>query len=156
MHNLDFFDLPFSPEAKNLDFQKVDDKVIVKFELTIPKQSIPKSNDSKSEHAIQNEIQLELSKHKCTIFRVNVGKVRLNDGRFFTTGLPSGFPDLMGFRWTDGRVFFIEVKNAKGKVRPDQNVFHKMLASHDIIHGVARNVHDALMIVDGGLVGYGY
>ena len=28
--------------------------------------------------------------------------------------------------------------------------------SHNIIHGVARSAKDALMIVEGGLVGYGY
>ncbi|EFQ43485.1 VRR-NUC domain protein [Lactobacillus crispatus CTV-05] len=122
----------------------------------MPKQSVSGSNSTKSEHAIQNEIQVALSKHKCSVFRANVGKIRLPDGRFFSTGLPSGFPDLFGFRWTDGKIFFIEVKNVKGRLRPDQIVFHKMLQRHGIIHGVARSVHDALMIVDGEQIGYGY
>ena len=52
--------------------------------------------------------------------------------------------------------FFIEVKDAKGRLRADQVVFHKMLQSHNIVHGISRSVHDALMIVDGGLVGYGF
>ncbi|MDK6867819.1 VRR-NUC domain-containing protein, partial [Lactobacillus paragasseri] len=54
---------------------------------------------SESEHSIQSKIQIELSKHGCTVFRANVGKMRTPDGRFFSTGLPSGFPDLSGFRW---------------------------------------------------------
>ncbi|MBU5980055.1 VRR-NUC domain-containing protein [Lactobacillus helveticus] len=119
-------------------------------------QSVSGNNSIKSEHAIQNEIQIALSKHKCTVFRANVGKIHTPDGRFFNTGLPNGFPDLVGFRWTDGKIFFIEVKSAKGKLRADQIVFHKMLQRHGIIHGVARSVEDALMIADGGLTGYGY
>ncbi|MDK7326580.1 VRR-NUC domain-containing protein [Lactobacillus mulieris] len=111
---------------------------------------------SESEHSIQNKIQLELSKHQCTIFRANVGAVRLPDGRFFQTGLPSGYPDLHGFRWVDGKIFFIEVKNATGRLRDDQIAFHKMLLSHNIIHGVARSVDDANLIIQGGLIGYGY
>lgn len=31
-----------------------------------------------------------------------------------------------------------------------------MLQHHGIIHGIARSAKDALMIVDGGLIGYGY
>ena len=56
-----------------------------------------------SEHSIQSQIQVELSKHHCTVFRANVGKVRTPDGRFFSTGLPSGYTDLSGFRWVDGK-----------------------------------------------------
>nr|DAU16332.1 MAG TPA: Nuclease [Caudoviricetes sp.] len=111
---------------------------------------------SESEHSIQSKIQVELSKHGCTVFRANVGKMRTPDGRFFSTGLPSGFPDLSGFRWIDGKAFYIEVKNATGKPREDQIRFHHMLTSHNIIHGIARSVDDARMIINGGLVGYGF
>ena len=150
------YDLIFSPEVNELNIHKTNEKISVSFEIETPVQSVSGSNSIKSEHAIQNEIQLALSKHKCSIFRANVGKIRLPDGRFFNTGLPNGFPDLVGFRWTDGKIFFIEVKSAKGKPRADQVIFHKMLQSHNVIHGIARSVSDALMIVDGGLTGYGY
>lgn len=156
MNNLTIFDLPFSPEVENINTQRIGNKISISFEIQMPKQSVSGSNSTKSEHAIQNEIQVALSKHKCSVFRANVGKIRLPDGRFFSTGLPSGFPDLFGFRWTDGKIFFIEVKNAKGRLRPDQIVFHKMLQRHGIIHGVARSVEDALLIVDGEQIGYGY
>lgn len=108
------------------------------------------------EHSIQKSIQLALSKHKCSVFRGNVGKVRLPDGRFFDTGLPKGFPDLFGFRWVDNQIFFIEVKSATGKPREDQIRFHEFLQSHGVIHGIARSDKEALMIVDGGLIGYGF
>lgn len=113
-------------------------------------------SSTESEHSIQSKIMVALSKHHCSVFRANVGKIRTPDGRFFTTGLPNGYPDLHGFRWIDGKIFYIEVKDAKGKPRPDQILFHKMLTSHNIIHGIARSPEDALMIVDGSLVGYGF
>lgn len=109
-----------------------------------------------SEHEIQKDIMTKLSMHKCTVFRTNVGKVLMENGRWFDTGLPKGHPDLYGFRWVDDQVFYIEVKSAIGKPRPEQIIFHNFLASHNVIHGIARSAKDALMIVDGGLVGYGY
>ncbi|CAB52513.1 hypothetical protein [Lactobacillus phage phiadh] len=65
---------------------------------------------SESEHSIQSKIQIELSKHGCTVFRANVGKMRTPDGRFFSTGLPSGFPDLSGFRWIDGKLSILKLR----------------------------------------------
>lgn len=108
------------------------------------------------EHEIQKEIMVALSQHKCSVFRTNVGKVQTIDHRWFDTGLPQGFPDLMGFRWVDNQFFCIEVKSKTGKPRPDQVRFHEFLQSHNVIHGIARSVQDALMIVDGGLIGYGF
>lgn len=109
-----------------------------------------------AEHKIQNDIRVALSKHRCTVFRVNVGNVRTSDGRFFSAGVPSGHPDLYVFRWSDNQVFYIEVKNERGKSRQDQIRLHHMLTSHNIIHGIARSVDDALKIVDEELVGYGF
>lgn len=111
---------------------------------------------SSSEHEIQKQIQVAVSRNDCTVFRTNVGKIKTADGRWFDTGLPKGFPDLMGFRWSDGRIFFIEVKSATGKPRPEQIIFHRFLKSHSVIHGIARSPEDALKIVKEGLVGYGF
>ncbi|WP_270755435.1 VRR-NUC domain-containing protein [Ligilactobacillus ruminis] len=108
------------------------------------------------EHKIQNEIQIALSENGCRVFRANVGKVRLEDGRWFDTGLPKGHPDLYGFRINDGKVFYIEVKTATGRPRPDQITFHKMLNRYGITHGIARSADDAVKIVKKGLVGYGF
>ena len=109
-----------------------------------------------SEHEIQSRILVAVSKHQCTVFRANVGKVKTADGRWFDTGLPKGHPDLYGFKWSNGKVFYLEIKNAKGKPRPDQIQFHKMLTSHHIVHGIARSVGDAIKTIDEELVGYGY
>lgn len=156
MSELSLLDMPFFPEVTDLNIHKIDGKISVSFEFTAPISSATTTVSDDSEHAIQKKIQLELSRHQCTVFRANVGRIHTPDGRFFSTGLPKGFPDLFGFRWTDGKIFFIEVKDAKGRPRADQVAFHKMLQSHNIVHGIARSVHDALMIVDGGIVGYGY
>lgn len=101
----------------------------------------------KSEHQIQDEIRIALSENKCTVFRANAGKVKTVDGRIFY-GMPNGFPDLCGFRQADGKMFFIEVKNEKGKLRPDQITFGNFLKTQPVLYGVARSVDDALRIVE--------
>jgi hypothetical protein len=100
----------------------------------------------KTEHTIQNEIRVALTENGYTVFRANVGKVKTADGRWFDTGLPKGHPDLYGFR-PDGKVFYIEVKNAKGRVRPEQKQFIKTVKARGALAGIARSVEDALAIV---------
>lgn len=67
-----------------------------------------------------------------------------------------GTPDLIGFRWQDKQIFFIEVKSPTGRIRSDQLAYHSDLMHHKVIHGIARSVDDALKIVNEGLIGYGY
>jgi len=95
---------------------------------------------------VQNSIRLALNKH-AVVFRGNVGKVRMADGRYFDTGLPRGFSDLFGYRKSDGKIFFIEVKNAKGRLREDQEHFLNTMKSNGAIAGVARSAEDALKII---------
>ena len=102
----------------------------------------------KSEHQIQNEIRLALANNDCLVFRTNVGKVQTKDGTWFDTGLPNGFTDLCGCRLSDGKMFFIEVKNEKGKVRPAQEVFINKMRDYGLIAGVARSSEEALRIVE--------
>jgi hypothetical protein len=90
---------------------------------------------------------MDLAKRNIVCFRANVGKVRTSDGRVFDTGLPKGFPDLFGFR-PDGRIFFIEVKNETGKLRPEQKKFIGNMQSRGALAGVARSVEDAMRIVE--------
>ena len=99
-----------------------------------------------TEQDIQNLIRAELSKH-ALVFRANVGKVKTHDGRYFDTGLPPGFSDLFGFRKSDGKIFFIEVKTPKGRVRPVQEKFMEIVKRNGAIVGVARSVDDALKII---------
>lgn len=102
-----------------------------------------------TEHEIQNEIRKELSKYG-VFFRANVGKVRLSDGRYFDTGLPVGFSDLFGVRKSDGKAIFIEVKNEKGRVSPEQKNFIEQMRKNGAIAGVARSAMDAVKIITEG------
>lgn len=74
----------------------------------------------------------------------------MQDGRYFDTGVPNGFSDLCGFRKSDGKMIFIEVKNEKGKLRPDQEKFLTTISQFGVICGVARSAAEAVEIVVEG------
>ena len=74
------------------------------------------------ETALMNQIRVELSK-ECVIFRANVGKVRMIDGRF------------------------VEVKTETGRVRPEQKKFLERMQSYGFIAGVVRSVDDAKELI---------
>lgn len=99
-----------------------------------------------TEHDIQNTIRAALSEH-AIVFRVNVGSGYTKDGRYFTTGVPPGFPDLFGFRLSDNRMFFIEVKKPGGSVRPQQIKFINQMRSYGAIAGICYSVDDALKLI---------
>ena len=102
-----------------------------------------------TEHDLQNSIRLELSRRGCAVFRTNVGKVRLPDGRIFDTGLPKGHSDLVAYR--DGMVFFVEVKVHPNKPSVEQmNFLSVMKDRYGCNGGVAYSVDDAIDIVYGG------
>ena len=64
-----------------------------------------------TEHELQQEIRLALGR-RGIVLRLNVGKLRTEDGRYLTTGLPPGTCDLLFIG--GGHAVFIEVKNARG------------------------------------------
>lgn len=103
----------------------------------------------KSEHAIQSEIMLALSAHGCIVARTNVGTVRTVDGRLFNAGPPPGWPDVTAIRRSDGRAVLIEVKNERGRLRPDQIRFAQAIAGTPIIYGVCRSAEDAIRLLEG-------
>ncbi len=101
------------------------------------------------EHAIQNAIRLALAE-SCMIFRINVGVVKTPDGRYFDTGVPKGFSDLFGFRKSDGKAVFIEVKTKTGRVSPHQLRFIDAMRANGAIAGICRSTEDALKLINGG------
>jgi len=103
------------------------------------------------EAAIQDSIRVALAQAGYIVFRTNVGKVKTADGRWFDTGLPSGFPDLMGYKPENGKIYFIEVKTPKGKRRKDQVNFANGLRNKNAIYGVARSADEAVKIVKNEL-----
>jgi len=100
-----------------------------------------------AEQALQDAIRVKLAQAGYVVFRTNVGKVKTADGRWFDTGLPTGFPDLMGYKPENGKIFFIEVKTATGKRRPDQVIFANGLRDKNVIYCVARSAKEAVTIV---------
>lgn len=99
-----------------------------------------------AEHDIQNKIRNETG-DIAILFRANVGNGITYDGRHFDTGLPKGFSDLFGFRLSDGKAVFIEVKNIMGRVRPEQKNFIEKMRSYGALAGIARSVEDARRII---------
>ena len=100
------------------------------------------------EHRIQNEIRLVLS-DTCVIFRGNVGTGCTKDGRYFSTGLPKGFSDLFGFRKSDGKAVFIEVKTPTGRPTKKQLNFLDTMNKNGAIAGICRSAEDALNLIKG-------
>ena len=99
-----------------------------------------------TEHDVQNQIRLALSEQGFCVFRANIGKVKLADGRWFDTGLPKGFSDLFAIK--NGKIYFIEVKKDGGRVRDDQKKFLEIMRSrYGCPGGIAYSVEDALKIV---------
>ncbi len=99
-----------------------------------------------TEHDIQNDIRNNTT-DIAVIFRANVGSGITYDGRHFDTGLPRGFSDLFGFRKSDGRAVFIEVKSPTGRTRPEQLKFIQIMQSYGALAGIARSVEDARKII---------
>ena len=100
-----------------------------------------------TEHDLQNLIRLTLSKQGWCVFRANVGKFQMKDGRWFDTGLPKGFSDLFAVK--DGRIVFLEVKTPTGKVRPEQvNFIQQIRKRYKCKAGIVRSVNDALKLVE--------
>ena len=95
-----------------------------------------------TEHDIQNYIRLELSKLGWITFRINVGKVKMENGRWFDTGVPKGFSDLIAFK--DGKTVFIEVKAENGKPSKEQLNFINQMKKNGFSAGIVRNMDDVL------------
>lgn len=103
----------------------------------------------KSEQQIQNEILLAASNEGHRLWRANAGKIRTSHGAWVKL-FPKGFPDTVGYRKGDGKFLAIEIKNANGKLRPEQLKFAKFATEQPIIYGIARSVDEALELIETG------
>lgn len=75
------------------------------------------------------------------------GLLKSPDGKRFVRALPEGFPDLFGYRKADGKMFFIEVKTASGRISKSQINFMQTEASPKVLYGIARSIDDAFEIL---------
>lgn len=103
----------------------------------------------KSEAVIQSEILVEVNKRGHRLWRSNAGKIKDARTQSWIQLFPSGFPDLVGFRKTDGKFICIEVKDYKGQLRDDQKKFKNFIEKQPVIYGVARSWEEAIEIVEG-------
>ena len=101
------------------------------------------ANKNIKEIDIQNAIRIALSKHGVVI-RQNTGNFELKDGRRIMCGV-KGLSDLLFIG--KGYVAFIEVKNATGRVSPEQQNFIKKMQSLGHKAGICRSVDDALKLI---------
>lgn len=99
-----------------------------------------------NEHDLQNLIRLELSKIGWLTFRMNVGKVKLSDGRWFDTGLPPGFSDLVALK--DGKTVFIEVKTKNGKPSKPQLNFINQMKLNGFVAGIVYSLDDVYELIN--------
>ena len=110
-----------------------------------------------TEQHIQQQIRL-LSRGPVRLFRNNVGKLPdPRTGRLVTFGLAPGSADLIGWRTVEitpdmvGQtvaVFAsIEVKAARGRVRPDQAAWLAAVQAAGGIAGIARSAEEAAAIL---------
>lgn len=103
-------------------------------------------NEFPTEQELMNAIRLKLSERDVITFRVNVGKVKMSDGRWFDTGLPKGFSDVMALD-KNGQVCFIETKQHPRKPTREQINFMLAMIKRGCPSGVAYTVQDALDII---------
>ena len=101
---------------------------------------------SKPETSLIAAVRLKLAKY-CKLDRINVGKFILKDGRFFSTGVEPGYPDLSGRRKSDGRAVYIECKVKPNKPTPEQMAFIEDARKDHCIAGVCYSVDEALKLV---------
>ena len=93
------------------------------------------------EHRVMNEIRLWCGTHNILCFRCNVGKVRLADGGYFDTGLPTGFSDLIILPGNQV-IIFCEVKAEKGKQRPEQIDFENLVEKRGYKYIVSHSLNE--------------
>lgn len=100
-----------------------------------------------SEANIQKQIMMALSEAGAIVWRNNTGVLKDANGRPVKFGLCVGSSDLIGI-CPDGRFLAVEVKTSKGRVTDAQERFISAVTRMGGRAGVARDVQDALDILE--------
>ena len=100
------------------------------------------------ESQLVNEIIKATYPH-AQLYRINTGSVKTETGYQFSTGTPAGFPDLAGYRRSDGKAVYREVKVAPNKPTDKQLAFLTKARIAGCLAGVAYSAEDAVNIILG-------
>lgn len=101
-----------------------------------------------SEHDLGNAIRLWCGEHDVECHHINVGRIKLPNGTYFTTGVPAGWPDLIMLT-RKGKVFFVETKYGNGKLREDQiKMIHNLKERNFEVHVVYSMIQFKVLIED--------
>lgn len=99
-----------------------------------------------TEADIQRLVMIELSAAGHFVERIQSGLLYTRDARPVRVGYP-GRADLSGFRASDARAFFMEIKTATGRATKEQLAFIAAMQKRGAIAGVVRSVQDALNLL---------
>lgn len=107
----------------------------------------PKRTNDRPEAAALVEVLKALETHNAVAWarRMNSGAVRMGK-RFVRFGWP-GCPDVLG-QLKDGRLLGVEVKAAKGKLRPEQVLFLERIRVAGGVAFMARDCRDVMLELD--------
>ena len=96
---------------------------------------------------LQLRIMVALSQ-TCVLFRIPAGMFWAGPDRDVPVKVAvKGHPDLAGYRRSDGRAVYIEVKTKKGRTTPEQEQFLAVAKQAGCLAGIARSVKEAEEIV---------
>lgn len=102
-----------------------------------------------TEAELQALVMLELNKLPgVVVWRNTVGTGRTTHGAWVTFGLAPGSSDLIGLVAPHGRFLALEIKSARGYVRPEQRLFCDLVRSVGGVAAVVRTLDDAFAAVD--------
>lgn len=96
-----------------------------------------------TETELQQQIRLELGRERdLVLWRNHVG-VGEHGGRVRRFGLSIGSSDLIGILAPSGRFVALEVKSARGRVTPEQDLFLTLIQDRGGFAAVVRSVDEA-------------
>lgn len=104
--------------------------------------------EEQAEKEVQDLIRAVLAPY-AKVWNITTGVFKVKEGpvtRWIRT-FPKGTPDLIGFRYSDQKIFFIEVKKENGVLSSEQKEFRQWALEKNLIYGVARSPADAQLIL---------
>ena len=99
------------------------------------------------EQVLDKNIMLWCGQHDWLCFHTNVGKVQMIDGRYFDTGLPKGWLDLL-ILTNKGQVIFCETKIHPRKPTKEQINTIEVLRKRGFLAFVAYSLEEFIEAVE--------